>query len=142
MPNTPSTDFSGADICLGHIPIAVAWTPVQITSAIDSAGDLAPDKSNKAGGPLYPRLRFQQLIFQAVKPDGSNDLIDNTTNVYIVRKGAVAGDTGFIVAVIKPGQTFFLASAPKVSDTFNPYRYYVTGLTVGDGVLVTGITQG
>jgi hypothetical protein len=71
----------------------------------------------------------------------------NTGNVYIVRygdKGAGSGnrdDPGVMVAVLLPGQTLFLASAPANRNVYSPYRYYIDADNANDGALVTGIVQ-
>jgi hypothetical protein len=50
-------------------------------------------------------------------------------------------DFGAMVAVINPGQTIFIASAPRNRDTFSGYRYYIDADTSGDSCLVTGFVQ-
>lgn len=145
MPLTPIDAYTGPDVPLGFIEVLVPGTPVQITSVIDPTGALSPDVSNRSGGPLYPPLRFQQLVFRGMKPNATPDAAgfkDNTGNVYIVRQGGSINHSGLIVAIIKPGETLFLSGAPRVGDTYNPYRYYVDAENAGDGVLAVGITQG
>jgi len=142
MPASVSVDFSGPDICLGCATVVTPGTPVQFTFAIDPTGLLyAPEVSNRSSGKLFPPLRFQQIILQAMIPD-THGMKDNTGNVYIVRRGGSRDDPGLMVMVIKKGVTVFLASAPRIGDTFNPYRYWVDADNAGDGLLITGLTQG
>ena len=138
-------DFSGPDIPLGAVLVPTPGTPVQLTFTIDPTGLYAPDKSNISGGKLYPPLRFQQIIFYAyiLNPaGGAHGMIKNTGRVYIHRKGGSRDDTGLVVAILEPGATFFLASAPKIGDTFSPYRYWIDSDSANDGVIAVGITQG
>ena len=65
----------------------------------------------------------------------------NAGNVYIVRKSGNRDDTGTIIKVLSPGETFYLASAPLNRNVFSGYRYYIDADTAGDGALVTGIVQ-
>jgi hypothetical protein len=81
------------------------------------------------------------MIFQALQPD-THGMKDNTGNVYLVRYGGTRDDTGLMVAIIKKGTTFILASAPQVMDTYDAYRYFIDADNAGDGLLITGIKQG
>jgi hypothetical protein len=140
---TAIVDYNGPDVPLGFVKVVAPGTPVQLTSVIDPTGVLAPEVSNKASGPLYPPLRFQQLMLTAMKPNAQGGgMQDNTGTIYIVRSGYTRADPDGMVAIIKKGVTLFLASAPSVLDTWNPYRYYVDADNADDGVVVVGIKQG
>lgn len=135
-------DYNGPDVPLGWVGVVAAGTPVQLTSVIDPGGTLAPEVSNRTAGMLYPPFRFQQLILTGMKPKGGGGAENNTGNVYIVRAGYTRADLDGVVAIIAAGQTFFLASSTQITDTWNPYRYWVDADNAGDGVYVVGIKQG
>jgi hypothetical protein len=39
--------------------------------------------------------------------------------------------------MLVPGENFYLASAPQVTDVFGPYRYRIDADNSGDGAAVT-----
>ncbi len=128
-------DRQGPDWPLGSIVVAAPGTPVGIMSLMDpvDAGD--PSTPTAAGVPEYT-VRCQQIMFQAVKAD-THGLVNNTGNIYIVRKGGNRDDPGAIVAMLQPGQTLFLSSAPAVRDVFSPYRYFIDADNAADAAQVT-----
>jgi hypothetical protein len=135
---------SGPDWPLGLIVVAAAGTPVGIMSLVDPNSYNAPETPTSTHTDEYTSV-FQQIMFQGFKSNGGTGLIPNTGAVYVMRKG-VQGlgnhtDFGAMVAVINPGQTIFIASAPRNRDTFSGYRYYLDADTSGDSCLVTGFVQ-
>lgn len=143
-------DIQGPDWPLGLITVAASGTPVSIMSLVDSANAGAPETATPSVPPgvneALPEYTAvaQQIIFQAVKSVAP--YVANTGTIYIVRKGVGAGsgnktDSGSIVAMLQPGQTFFLSSAPLNRNVFNPYRYFIDADTSGDGCLVTMLPQ-
>ena len=72
--------------------------------------------------------------------------VDNVGAIYIVRVGQGTGtgnkaDSGAIIKIIQPGETFFLSSAPLNRNVFSPYRYRLDSDSANDGCLVTLIIQ-
>ncbi len=133
-------DVHGPDFPLGLIVVPAAGTPVDITSLIDPTGKNNPNAGNLTGTVYeYGTIRFQQIMFQGFKA-AAHGLQLNTGNVYIVRQGGDHDDYGTIVAVLQPGQTLFLASAPSVRNVFSPYRYLLDSDQNDDGALVTGFS--
>jgi hypothetical protein len=128
-------DRQGPDWPLGLIAVAAPGTPVGIMSLVDPGSLADPSTPTAAGVPEYS-ARCQQIMFQGVKA-AAHGLQVNTGNVYIVRKGGSRDDSGTIVAMLQPGQTIWMASAPAVLDVFSPYRYYVDADNAGDSALVT-----
>lgn len=130
-------DRQGPDWPLGNIVVVVPGTPVSIMSLVDPGGLNDPANPTAAGVAEYT-ARAQQIMFQGVHAGGqAGQLVNNTGNIYVVRRGHTLGDTGEIIAVLQAGQTLFLASAPAVKDVFSPYRYYIDGDNAGDGAQVT-----
>jgi hypothetical protein len=112
-------------------------------SLVDSANTNDPSTPTSTLTAEYT-ARFNQILFQAVHAGtGNNGLVPNNNNVYIVHKPQGSGtgnrsDYGAIVAVLQPGDSFFLTSSPLNRDVFSPYRYRVDADTANDGALVTG----
>ena len=155
MANSVMLDWQGPDWPLGNIVVVTPGTPVRITSLVDPNNYNAPETalqpstgSNiQTGGQQEYTALAQQIMFQAVKAGASHGLQNNAGNIYIVRYGSRTvgsgnrDDLGVIVCALAPGQTFFLASAPRNRDTFSPYRYYIDADNSNDGCQVTLIIQ-
>jgi hypothetical protein len=144
MANSVLQDKNGPDWPLGFIKVVTPGTPVSIMSLVDASSLNDPGKATASGVGEYTS-RCQQLQFQAVKP-AANGFQNNTGNIYIVRTGDSTGsanrnDQGAIVAVLQPGQTYVLASAPLNRNVFNMYRYRIDADNANDGALVTAIIQ-
>lgn len=140
MANSVHRDRQGPDWPLGFISVATPGTPVELMSLVDSGDPNEPESATSATSDEYT-VRAQQILFQAFKP-GAHGLVPNVGNIYIVRDGVGSGtgnrdDQGAIVAVLTPGQTFTLASAPLNRNVFSPYRYSIDADNAGDGALVT-----
>ncbi len=139
MANSILQDRQGPDWPLGFISVATPGTPVGLMSVVDPNSYNAP---NTPTGPLVNEytVRAQQIIFMGFKPGASHGWVLNTGNIYVLRKGAGSSnyaDTGVLVKVVVPGETFYLASAPQVTDVFSPYRYYIDADTAADGAMAT-----
>lgn len=148
MANSVHQDRRGGVWPLGNIIVAVAGTPVRITSLVDAAAVNAPETPTPgtAGADEYS-CSAQQIIFQAFKPGaGPPSLAVNAGNIYILRKGAGAGtgnatDKGTIVACVTPGQTFTLVTGAMDRNVFNLYDFYLDADTSADACQVTAIVQ-
>ena len=145
MANTVLQDNQGPDWPLGNIVVVTPGTPVNIMSLVDPGNTNAPETATTTSSKEYTPL-CQQIQFQAFNGGGSTRLTPNTGNIYIVRKNVGAGtggttDLGIIVAVLAPGQTYFMASSARNRDTFSPYRYYIDADSASDGAQVTLIIQ-
>lgn len=138
-------DRNGPDWPLGFIVVSTPGTPVPIMSLVDASNVNAPQTAtppvpNSATRPSNEyTATCQQIMFQGYKSAGP--ALMNTGNVYIVRKGGSKADTGTIVKILAPGETFFLASAALNLNVFSPYRYEIDADTANDGALVTLIVQ-
>jgi hypothetical protein len=144
-------DIHGPDWPLGLIVVPTPSTPISIMSLVDAANAYDPGTAtpSTAVGAVYEALPeytvvAQQIIFQAVKSVAP--YVANTGTIYIVRKGVGSGsgnrtDSGSIVAMLQPGQSFFLSSAPLNRNVFNPYRYFIDVDSANDGCLVTLLPQ-
>jgi len=142
MANSIQKDREGPDWPLGSIVVATPSTLVGIMSVVDSGSVDSPGVGGATSGEYA--VRAQQIIFQAFKASGG--LAVNTGNIYIVRTGVGAGsgnrtDTGSIVAVLTPGQTFVLGSAAFNRNVYNPYRYRIDADTANDACQCTLIIQ-
>lgn len=139
MANSILKDIHGPDWPLGFVAVAAAGTPVGLMSVVDPNSYNAPQTATGPNVGEYT-VRAQQIIFQAIKPSGAS-WANNTGNVFIVRKSGTGSqnrsDTGVLVKMLVPGETFYLASAPQVTDVFGPYRYYIDADNNGDGVAAT-----
>ncbi len=111
-------DYTGPDCPLGWIEVAVPGTPVSIMKLIDPTEADAPETSNRISGRLYP-TRFQQIKFQGFKPD-THGMQYNTGNVYVVRRTGNRDDTGLMIHVLRPGETWYLNSPPTSGAVFKP----------------------
>jgi len=132
-------DTAGPDFPLGLIVVTAPGTPVAITSLIDPTNLDHPNTSNRTGAKLeYGSVRFQQLMFQGFKAGAVHGLQPNAGNVYIIRSTGDYDDPGVMVAVLAPGQTIWIASAPSVRNVISPYRYRIDADSANDGALVTG----
>jgi hypothetical protein len=146
LANSVHQDRHGPDWPLGNIVVAVAGTPVNIMSLVDSTSVNAPENASSSQTAEYT-VRAQQIIFQALKAGaGPPALTNNTGLLYIIRKGAGVGtgnktDLGTIIKVLAPGETWVLGSAALNRNVYDPYRYYVDADTAGDAALVTLIIQ-
>ena len=147
MSNSVNQDRHGPDWPLGFIAVVTPGTPVGLTSLVDPSDVNDPEKPTPGtSGAAEYTTRAQQIIFQSFKPGAAHGVVNNTGNIYIVRDLAAGGsgnrdDYGGIVAILTPGQTFVLASAPLDRNVFNPDRYAVDADNAGDGVFVTLIIQ-
>lgn len=138
-------DRQGPDWPLGNIVVPTPGTPVRITSLIDPTNVNAPESAPTATSGEYTE-RCQQIIFQAYKVGAAPPAFAlNTGNIYVLRVSGSGSnnktDTGVIVAILTPGQTFTLASAPMNRNVFSPYRYYIDADTTLDACQVTMIIQ-
>lgn len=143
-------DWNGPVWPLGLIVNVTPGTPINIMSLVDSTLKNDPNKSNAPGPANAPKAseytqRCQQIMFQAFKAN-TDGLQNNTGNIYIMRRGGSPGaanrdDYGSMVAVLTPGQTFVLASAPLNRNVFSPYDYMIDADTAGDSCLVNLIIQ-
>lgn len=138
-------DRNGPDWPLGFIVVPTPGTPVPIMSNVDATLINAPQTANppSPNSATRPSNEYtstcQQIMFQGYK--SAAPALMNTGNVYIVRKGGSKADTGTIVKILAPGETFFLASAALNLNVFSPYRYEIDADTANDGALVTLIVQ-
>jgi len=138
-------DLQGPDWPLGFISVATPGTPVGIMSLVDPNNYNSPSTPSSVNSAEYT-VRAHQIQFQGYKPGASHGMIYNQGFVYVVRKGVASGtgnrdDSGSIVAMIAPGQTYFLDAAPINDNTWSPYRYYIDADNATDGALVTLIIQ-
>jgi hypothetical protein len=143
MANSVMKDKQGPDWPLGLIVVTSPGTPVELMGLVDSTDVNEPESATSATSDEYT-VRAQQIIFQGVKAGAAHGLQNNTGNVYVVREGTGPSnhdDPGAIVAVITPGTTFVLGSAPLNRDVFSPYRYRIDADTANDACLVTLIIQ-
>lgn len=147
MANSVHQNPQGSVWPLGNIVVPVPGTPVRITNLVDPTNLNAPE--TPAIGPSasdeYTR-RAQQILFQGYKAGAAPPkLANNTGNMYVIRKplagaGGV-GDVGTVIAVVQPGQTFVLASAPMDRNVFNLYDYFIDVDTANDAAQVSAIIQ-
>jgi hypothetical protein len=137
-------DRQGPDWPLGMIVVTSPGTPVRVTSLVDPNNYNAPETATTTNADEYSPI-CQQIMFQGFKAGASHGVANNSGNVYIMRVGVQGAgnrdDYGALVAVLTPGQTIFLASAPRNRDTFSPYRYYVDADNASDAAIVTLIVQ-
>lgn len=148
MANSVLQDRQGPDWPLGFIAVPVPGTPVAIMSVVDPSSANKPETAAGPGPSTSDEYttRCQQILFSAFKPGAAPPkLVNNTGNIYVVRKfvapGGGIGDTGIVVQTLTPGQTFVLASAPLNRDVFSPYRYFIDADTANDGAMVTLLVQ-
>jgi hypothetical protein len=144
MANSILKDKQGPDWPLGFVGVVTPGVPVGLMSVVDPNSYNSPNTPTGANVDEYT-VRAQQIFFQAIKPNGAGSgWVNNTGNVYIVRKGTGSSnynDTGVLVKRLVPGENFFLASAAFNLDVFSPYRYYVDADNAGDGVAPTLLIQ-
>jgi hypothetical protein len=138
-------DRLGPDWPIGLIKVTTPGTPVSIMSLVDPNGYNDPSTATLPQSNEYTPAA-QQIFFSGYKAGASHGMVQNTGNVYIVRKGVGSGtgnrdDTGSIVHVLAPGETWYLASAATNLDVFSPYRYYLDADVAGEGALVTLLVQ-
>jgi hypothetical protein len=146
--------YSGPLVPLGLVAVGTPGTPVQFTVNIDPTSLNAPEtftpapSANNTGAATSSNeftITCQQIIIQAYKSNGGTGVVNNTGNIYIMMKGAGGSgnrtDFGAMVAVLTPGQTLILASAPVNCNVFNPYKYFVDADNPGDSALVTLVNQ-
>jgi hypothetical protein len=138
-------DRLGPDWPLGLIKTVTAGTPVGIMSLVDPNGYNDPSTATVLQSNEYTPAA-QQIFFSGYKAGALHGMVQNTGNVYIVRKGVGAGtgnrdDTGSIVHVLAPGETWYLSSAATNLDVFSPYRYYIDSDVSGEGALVVLLVQ-
>jgi hypothetical protein len=144
--NSVHRDRQGPDWPLGFIAVAASGTPVNLMVNVDSAKVNAPETPTPgtAGADEYT-ARAQQMIFQGMHPSAGK-MINNTGMSYILRAPAGGGtgnltDTGTIVALVPPGVTIVISSAPLNRNVYNPYRYFVDTDVSGEGVQATLLMQ-
>jgi hypothetical protein len=137
-------DKQGPDWPLGAIIVVTPGTPVGIMSLVDPNSYNAPETATGTHSAEYSEL-CQQIMFQGFKSNAGTGMLQNTGNIYICRLGVQGSgnrtDFGAIVAVLAPGQTIFIGSAPRNRDTFSPYRYYLDADNANDSALVTLFVQ-
>lgn len=144
MADSIMLDRYGPDWPLGLVLVPAPGTPVRFTSLVDPTAKNAPEAATTATSDIQTPS-FQQIMLQGFRKAGPPGLQANQGYVYVVRAGKQgagnAGDYGAIVAVIQPGETFFLASSASRNNVYNPYRYYIDADVANDGLLITGIVQ-
>lgn len=135
-------DRHGSDWPLGLLLSVTPGVPVPVMSLVDPAAVNDPNSPTSQSSGEYTIIA-QQIQFQAVRLGvGGHGLQPNVGNIYVMRAGIPPApgnrdDSGSIVAVLFPGQTFFIAAAPMNMDVLNPYRYFIDADNAGDGALVT-----
>jgi len=138
MANSILNDRQGPDWPLGFIKVVTPGTPVSIMSLVDPNNYNAPNTPTSANSNEYT-VRAQQIMFMGWKPGASTGWVANAGNIYVLRKGSGSSnyaDSGVLVQVVAPGTSFYLASAPQVTDVFGPYRYYIDADNANDGCQV------
>lgn len=143
MSNSVLQDRHGPDWPLGFIKVATPGTPVGLMHYVDPNSYASPATATASTTPEYTQ-RFQQIMFQGIKPGATHGWQNNTGNVYIVRSGDGTGsanrdDQGALVVCVAPGQTIFLSASPAVNDVWGPYRYFVDADNANDGVVAVGL---
>jgi hypothetical protein len=143
-------DRQGPDWPLGLIIVTAPGTPVGIMSLVDPDSYNAPETATavepagSAQNNEYTELA-QQIMFQGFKSNAGTGVVNNTGNVYVMRKGVQGAgnhtDFGSMVAVLPPGQTLFLASSARNRACWGPYRYYIDADNANDAALVTLLVQ-
>lgn len=130
---------------LGLVTVAASGTPVGLMSVADASNLSAPGTTTPGtSGATEYSTRAQQIMFQACKSVAP--FVDNVGAIYLLVAPAGAGtgnktDSGVIVHVLQPGETFFLASAPLNVNVFSPYDVRVDSDNSGDGVLACLLIQ-
>ena len=128
---------------LGNIAVATPGTPVRITSLVDPTAVNAPESATSPTSDEYTR-RAQQITFQGFKAN-TDGLQPNTGNVYIILKGGKGSnnrdDTGSIIWVLQPGQTWTLGSSALNRNVFSLYQFYIDADNAADGAQVSAIIQ-
>lgn len=140
MTQSIEKDRQGPDWPLGLIVNVTPGIPVNIMSLVDPAGVNGPGAATSPTSDEFT-VACQQIQITAVKPGVTHGLQPNTGNIYIMRK-PVQGpgnrdDYGAMVAMLFPGQSFFISSAPLNRNVLSPYRYHIDADNAGDGALVT-----
>jgi hypothetical protein len=132
---------------LGNIIVVTPGTPVSIMSLVDPNGYNDPNTPTNPQSDEYAR-RAQQIFLGGfhLAPGGATGMVTNAGFVYIIKRGTGAGpgnrnDPGVIIAILLPGTTLFLASAPLNLNVLNPYDIYVDADNAGDGAQVSLVIQ-
>lgn len=144
MANSVLQDRHGPDWPLGFIKVVTPGTPVSIMSVVDPTSVNSPSSPTPGtAGAQEFTVRANQIIFMAYHPGAQPPAAAaNTGLAYILRAPSSGGtgnktDSGVIVKILQPGETFVLAPAATVEDVWGPYRYFVDADTANDGVWVT-----
>jgi len=146
MANSILKDYQGPDFPLGFIKVATPGTPVSIMSVVDSTNVNAPETATKAGANEYTP-RAQRMMFMGYQPSaGAAAYVPNTGNVYIVRKPAGSGsggkgDSGVLVKILAPAETWEIDAAALNRNAWSPYRYSLDADNANDGAMVTIFVQ-
>jgi hypothetical protein len=145
MANSIRKDKQGPLWPLGSIVVAVAGTPVRMTSVVDPTNVNAPESATSATSDEYT-VRAQQIFIQGMKSNAGSGLTNNTGNIYVLLKGVGAGtgnrtDTGVIVLTVPSGQTAVFASAPMNRNVFSPYELWIDADNAGDAAQCTLVIQ-
>ena len=142
MPPSILKDFQGPDWPLGSIVVATPGVPVGIMSLVDPLSVNDPNSATSLSSGEYT-VRAHQIQFQGMRPGVGGGLTTNTGNIYVVRAAPPKqgsgnrADSGCIVAVIFPGQTFFFSAAEQNMDVLSPYRYFIDADNTGDASQTT-----
>lgn len=132
----------GPDWPLGFIKVVTPGTPVSIMSVVDPNNYDAPGTLTKPQSNEYT-VRCYRLTFMGYQPVASpGGFTPNAGNVYIMRAGVGGGlgnytDTGALVKVLAPAETYEIDAAALNRNVFSPYRYYLDADTANDGAMVT-----
>ncbi len=131
---------------LGAVIVPTSGTPVCIMHNIDANNNSAPETAtypgNAVGYEFTPTLRG--LSVYGLKPGANNNgLVLNAGNIYLLTRPAGNGsgnrtDSGSIIAMIGPGQTFFYPPEAAMLDQFSPYSLFIDADSNNDGGLCVG----
>ena len=136
---------------VGLVTVAASGTAVGLMSVVDSGNVNAPGTATPAtNSALNPSstsdeltVTCQQIIFRAVKSVAP--VVENTGAVYILIKGGAStvnkSDSGSLLMVLQPGQSFTLGSAALNRNVFSPYDILVDADNNNDGVIATLMVQ-
>lgn len=146
MANSVLQDRQGPDWPLGFVKVATPGAPVNVMSVVDPTNVNAPETATEAGSNEYTP-RAQRMMFMGYQPSaGAAAYIPNTGNVYIIRKPSSAGvggkgDSGVLVKILAPAETWEIDAAALNRNTFSPYRYSLDADTANDGAMITLFIQ-
>ena len=158
MANSTQKLIGNPIVALGYVNVPATGTPVPLSINIDPSNNNAPGTAYPPP-PAWPGMQteitptMRGFVLWGFKPGPGNGtgnngaMVSNVGNVYLLQAAAAGGsgnksDTGAIVAIIGPGNSYSFPPEGFQGLRFSPYYLWIDTDANNEGALVTAYAGG